>query len=166
MGVSISVFNLISKIFNVPLLNITTSFVAEDASEGLPDISSESLRSSSNPLLSPSSKFVSLLLVCLRSCVVVNFTPHQNGKLHVPDRFTLACPPLSDQDADTYTEVSVSKKEEDKVFLPAVSSALVLGTALGVGQACVLGLLAGPVLSVMGVGAVSNLIGLCRAIQT
>lgn len=164
MGVSISVFNLISKIFNVPLLNITTSFVAEDASEGLPDISSESSRSSSNPLLSPSSKFVSLLLVCLRSCVV-NFTPHQNGKLHVPDRFTLACPLLSDQDADTYTEVSVSKKEEDKVFLPAVSSALVLGTALGVGQACVLGLLAGPVLTVMGVGAVSNVIGLCREIQ-
>lgn len=68
VGVSISVFNLISKIFNVPLLNITTSFVAEDASdasEGLPDISSESSRSSSNPLLSRNSKFVNLLVVCL-----------------------------------------------------------------------------------------------------
>lgn len=30
VGVSISVFNLVSKIFNVPLLNTTTSFVAED----------------------------------------------------------------------------------------------------------------------------------------
>ncbi|XP_052171892.1 protein DETOXIFICATION 44, chloroplastic isoform X2 [Diospyros lotus] len=30
VGVSISVFNLISKLFNVPLLNITTSFVAEE----------------------------------------------------------------------------------------------------------------------------------------
>ncbi|CAM0874297.1 unnamed protein product [Alopecurus aequalis] len=29
VGVSISVFNLVSKLFNVPLLNITTSFVAE-----------------------------------------------------------------------------------------------------------------------------------------
>lgn len=84
----------------------------------------------------------------------------------MPDRFTLPGPPLSDQDADTPTEVSGSKKEEDKVFLPAVSSALVLGTALGVGQACVLALLAGPVLSVMGVGAVSHPIGLCREIQT
>jgi hypothetical protein len=31
VGVSISVFNLVSKMFNIPLLNITTSFVAEDA---------------------------------------------------------------------------------------------------------------------------------------
>ncbi|KAF3448039.1 hypothetical protein FNV43_RR08747 [Rhamnella rubrinervis] len=30
VGVSVSVFNLISKLFNVPLLNITTSFVAEE----------------------------------------------------------------------------------------------------------------------------------------
>ncbi|CAI5946598.1 unnamed protein product [Closterium sp. NIES-65] len=30
IGVSISVFNLVSKVFNFPLLNITTSFVAED----------------------------------------------------------------------------------------------------------------------------------------
>lgn len=33
VGVSISVFNLISKLFNIPLLNVTTSFVAEDASK-------------------------------------------------------------------------------------------------------------------------------------
>ena len=30
VGVSISVFNLVSKMFNLPLLSITTSFVAED----------------------------------------------------------------------------------------------------------------------------------------
>ncbi|WCJ27982.1 MATE efflux family protein [Euphorbia peplus] len=30
VGVSVSVFNLISKLFSVPLLNVTTSFVAED----------------------------------------------------------------------------------------------------------------------------------------
>ncbi|XP_057435294.1 protein DETOXIFICATION 44, chloroplastic isoform X2 [Lotus japonicus] len=30
VGVSTSVFNLVSKVFNVPLLNITTSFVAEE----------------------------------------------------------------------------------------------------------------------------------------
>ncbi|KAF7071767.1 hypothetical protein CFC21_077017 [Triticum aestivum] len=29
VGVSISIFNLVSKLFNVPLLNVTTSFVAE-----------------------------------------------------------------------------------------------------------------------------------------
>ncbi|XP_059668074.1 protein DETOXIFICATION 44, chloroplastic isoform X2 [Cornus florida] len=30
IGVSVSVFNLVSKLFNVPLLNVTTSFVAEE----------------------------------------------------------------------------------------------------------------------------------------
>ncbi|KAE8099112.1 hypothetical protein FH972_017118 [Carpinus fangiana] len=30
VGVSVSVFNLVSKLFNVPLLNITTSYVAEE----------------------------------------------------------------------------------------------------------------------------------------
>lgn len=33
VGVSVSVFNLVSKMFNLPLLNVTTSFVAEDASD-------------------------------------------------------------------------------------------------------------------------------------
>lgn len=32
-GVSVSVFNIISKLFNIPLLSITTSFVAEDISK-------------------------------------------------------------------------------------------------------------------------------------
>lgn len=30
VGVSISIFNIVSKLFNIPLLNVTTSFVAED----------------------------------------------------------------------------------------------------------------------------------------
>jgi len=48
----------------------------------------------------------------------------------------------------------VKAVENEKVFLPAISSALVLGTVLGVGQAIVLSFLAGPVLTVMGVGVV------------
>ncbi|WOL13189.1 protein DETOXIFICATION 45, chloroplastic isoform X1 [Canna indica] len=32
-GVSVSIFNIVSKIFNVPLLSVTTSFVAEDISK-------------------------------------------------------------------------------------------------------------------------------------
>lgn len=32
-GVSISIFNIISKLFNIPLLSISTSFVAEDISK-------------------------------------------------------------------------------------------------------------------------------------
>lgn len=29
-GVSISIFNIVSKVFNIPLLSVATSFVAED----------------------------------------------------------------------------------------------------------------------------------------
>ncbi|XP_028106099.1 protein DETOXIFICATION 45, chloroplastic-like [Camellia sinensis] len=32
-GVSISIFNIISKVFNIPLLSVATSFVAEDISK-------------------------------------------------------------------------------------------------------------------------------------
>jgi hypothetical protein len=32
-AVGMSVFNIISKLFNIPLLSITTSFVAEDVSK-------------------------------------------------------------------------------------------------------------------------------------
>lgn len=49
VGVSISIFNLVSKMFNLPLLNVTTSFVAEDASdkEILSDVTEVSLEPTS-----------------------------------------------------------------------------------------------------------------------
>lgn len=58
MGVSISVFNLVSKMFNIPLLNVTTSFVAEDASResSAVDILTQSQESESTPLLSADRK--------------------------------------------------------------------------------------------------------------
>uniref|UniRef100_M1ARH2 DNA-damage-inducible protein f n=1 Tax=Solanum tuberosum TaxID=4113 RepID=M1ARH2_SOLTU len=47
VGISVSVFNLISKLFNVPLLNVTTSFVAEEqaliAKDSSPDSQSKIL---------------------------------------------------------------------------------------------------------------------------
>ncbi|KAG0623195.1 hypothetical protein M758_3G155500 [Ceratodon purpureus] len=94
VGVSISVFNLVSKMFNVPLLNVTTSFVAEDASDESPG-------------------------------------------------------------SETSKDTSARATEEKKLFLPAISSALVLGTLLGVAQTFVMSFLAGPVLNIMGVGLTS-----------
>lgn len=55
VGVSVSVFNLVSKLFNVPLLNITTSFVAEEqalvskAAEDSSQIGSGNCCSRANP---------------------------------------------------------------------------------------------------------------------
>lgn len=38
-GVSMSIFNIISKLFNIPLLSVATSFVAEDISKSASRIS-------------------------------------------------------------------------------------------------------------------------------
>lgn len=42
VGVSVSVFNLVSKLFNVPLLNVTTSFVAEEQAFAIKDVNDSS----------------------------------------------------------------------------------------------------------------------------
>ncbi|KAL5752364.1 hypothetical protein ACOSP7_022550 [Xanthoceras sorbifolium] len=48
-GISISIFNIISKVFNIPLLSIATSFVAEDISRSAgKDSSSDSRKASHN----------------------------------------------------------------------------------------------------------------------
>lgn len=51
--------------------------------------------------------------------------------------------------------MDVYASKNTKPLLPAVSSALVLGTALGVMEAAVMALGAGPILTIMGVGVVS-----------
>ncbi|XP_042512273.1 protein DETOXIFICATION 44, chloroplastic isoform X2 [Macadamia integrifolia] len=48
VGVSISVFNLVSKLFNIPLLNITTSFVAEEQALVMERIDASSTSGASN----------------------------------------------------------------------------------------------------------------------
>eukprot|EP00897_Mesotaenium_endlicherianum_P010552 jgi/Mesen1/9525/ME000637S08965 len=107
VGVSISVFNLVSKVFNFPLLNVTTSFACGD--------------------------------VCGCRC--------------------------SSEGAHAHAELAGKEQEEQeqekegvepaKPVLPAVSAALVLGTAIGILEALVLAFAAGPILTAMGVPAAS-----------
>ncbi|CAK9269980.1 unnamed protein product [Sphagnum jensenii] len=96
VGVSISTFNLVSRMFNIPLLNVTTSFVADDASK--------------------------------------------------ENRVNLSSDPAS-------------PNLPGKPMLASVSSALVLGTFLGVGEAGILAFLAGPMISLMGVSVMSPMRG-------
>jgi putative MATE family efflux protein len=111
VGVSISVFNLVSKMFNLPLLNVTTSFVAEDASEK----------------------------------TVVTETPVELKGL-------LSMEALNGNE-ELQREAVITSNE--KPCLPSVSSALVLGTLLGLGEAFILTFFAGPILTAMGVNASS-----------
>ncbi|KAL3691658.1 hypothetical protein R1sor_005309 [Riccia sorocarpa] len=118
VGVSISIFNLVSKMFNLPLLNITTSFVAEDeaaAKDVSLDVPEEELESGS-------------LLTTMEDEEIELLRP---------------------------TEMYVPKSS--KPLLPSVSSALVVGTALGVMETAVLTVGAGPILSAMGVGVGSSM---------
>ncbi|EFH56000.1 mate efflux family protein [Arabidopsis lyrata subsp. lyrata] len=57
VGVSVSVFNLVSKLFNVPLLNVTTSFVAEEQAIAAKD-DSDSIETSKKVLPSVSTSLV------------------------------------------------------------------------------------------------------------
>jgi len=52
-------------------------------------------------------------------------------------------------------ESPVTNIANEKPCLPSVSSALVLGTLLGLGEAFILTFFAGPILTVMGVNEVS-----------
>lgn len=70
VGVSISVFNLVSKVCNIPLLNVTTSFVAEDASEessGVDDLT-KFQESESTPLLSANRKIFIIMYMTVMQC--------------------------------------------------------------------------------------------------
>ncbi|CAM6098793.1 unnamed protein product [Calypogeia fissa] len=114
VGVSISVFNLVSKMFNLPLLNVTTSFVAEEEA---------SAKDAQSSLLEP-----------------------------MTDR---SASPDDEVREELLRSMDVYTPRTTKPLLPAVSSALVLGTALGVVEAAVMALGAGPILTVMGVGVTS-----------
>lgn len=56
---------------------------------------------------------------------------------------------------EEHWEAPVVMRPDEKPCLPSVSSALVLGTLLGLGEAFILTVLAGPILTAMGVNAVS-----------
>eukprot|EP00252_Welwitschia_mirabilis_P004030 TRINITY_DN1417_c0_g1_i2.p1 TRINITY_DN1417_c0_g1~~TRINITY_DN1417_c0_g1_i2.p1 ORF type:complete len:569 (+),score=111.18 TRINITY_DN1417_c0_g1_i2:348-2054(+) len=100
VGVSISIFNIVSKLFNIPLLNVTTSFVAED----------EALVSRQNKADKSSNE-------------------------------------STEEDA-AYSSPSNSNQ---KLRLPAVSTALILAVSLGIAETIVLILGAGYFINTMGI---------------
>lgn len=120
VGVSIAVFNLVSKLLNFPVLNLTTSFVAEEAIDSGNAVELESGAKSDD---------------------------------------------LSDGDDESSMSLVGNKKEgvkkesngSEKRVLPAVSTALVIGSALGFLEFVVLTLGSGPILDIMGVSMNSNM---------
>ncbi|KAH7387646.1 hypothetical protein KP509_16G034400 [Ceratopteris richardii] len=102
VGVSIAVFNLVSKLLNFPVLNLTTSFVAEAA-------------------LKPE---------------------------YAEDQISVL---------DTVSSARNRTNRTQKIVIPAVSTALVVGSALGILELVVMMLGARPILELMGVSMSSNM---------
>ncbi|KAH9301912.1 hypothetical protein KI387_013495, partial [Taxus chinensis] len=131
VGVSIAIFNQVSKVFNFPLVSVTTSLVAEE------DATTEMVIEGSNieKSLKESATYdeIELLISSTHSLDSNGNTSKANTIL-----------------SSTITESSVEKR-----VLPSVSSALVIGGALGILQAFILILGAKPILNIMGVNAES-----------
>ncbi|KAH7445128.1 hypothetical protein KP509_02G108200 [Ceratopteris richardii] len=83
VGVSIQVFNLVAKIFNVPLLSTTTSFVAEDAA--LHEGSSMNLRAGKRVVPAVTSAlFLALMLALVESALLLLGVPVILTLMNVP----------------------------------------------------------------------------------
>ncbi|KAH9309170.1 hypothetical protein KI387_037081 [Taxus chinensis] len=113
VGVSISIFNIVSKLFNIPLLNVTTSFVAEE----------EASRDGGEKDQAYSRK----------------------GKNYTRSNTSHRSLEHNDKIQEAFTEGN------NRLQLPAVSTALVLAAGLGAVEAVALTLGAGYFLNFMGV---------------
>lgn len=119
VGVSVAVFNLVSKLLNLPVLNLTTSFVAEEASNA--GVAGD-----------------------------LELTTHFDSS-YVDDQSLVG--PVEKK------KVQVRKVTDEKKVLPAVSTALIIGSALGILELAVLTVGSGPILTIMGVSVSSNMRG-------
>eukprot|EP00249_Psilotum_nudum_P013537 c24385_g1_i1 orf=167-2071(+) len=117
VGVSMSIFNLVTKLFNIPLINVTTSFVAED--DASTDVKCPTFQKE-------------------KAGHVFRVNEHLNESGDHA-RF----------ETSSTKEVVTSKSKRQ--LLPAVSTALIVATLVGVVEAAILTLGAGPILNMMGV---------------
>eukprot|EP00250_Pteridium_aquilinum_P007817 c17462_g1_i1 orf=282-2039(+) len=122
VGVSIAVFNLVSKLLNFPVLNLTTSFVAEEA-----------IDSGNASELELEAKF--------------------DDSRDAEDQSLLK--PVGTKKERAREGIDGSEKR----VLPAVSTALLVGSAIGLLELVVLTVGSGPVLGIMGVSRDSNMRG-------
>lgn len=130
VGVSIAVFNLVSKLLNFPVLNLTTSFVAEEATD-----------TGNVGELEMGTDFDDL-----------SAAQEQDPFISVKD-IEVPVSRVGNKKVRAVEETDGSKKRN----LPAVSTALVVGSVLGFLELVVLTVGAGPILGIMGVSVDSNM---------
>ncbi|KAI3873488.1 hypothetical protein MKW98_008140 [Papaver atlanticum] len=135
-GVSVSIFNIISKLFNIPLLGVATSFVAEDISKNAMNEYSASGESIGG--LNSQQGLVYMYLWSLEIYILVKPVSSHN-------------PSLMHADGRRPTEV-LEKKQ-----LASVSTAILLSVAIGIFEALALYVGAGFFLNMMGISSASSM---------
>lgn len=133
VGVSIAIFNQVSKVFNFPLVSVTTSLVAEE------DATIEMFSLESPPDIEKPIK-ESLTATEKEVQISTNYSLELKGNTSKVNLIL----------GSTETDSSIEKR-----ILPSVSSALVIGGALGILQALFLILGANAILKIMGVSTES-----------
>lgn len=129
VGVSIAIFNQVSKVAIYPLVSVTTSFVAEEDA-----VCSNILEEKGNVDLEKSS-------------TVIDDRKESAPYSEVSDASKIGCDLSSI--VNNCTDLSTARKK--RKFVPSVSTALVVGAVLGILQAILLIVTAKFVLHVMGV---------------
>ncbi|XP_061959315.1 protein DETOXIFICATION 42 isoform X2 [Populus nigra] len=133
VGVSIALFNQVSRIAIFPLVSVTTSFVAEEDAIGRvspEEEDSESLETGS--------------------------TVNSENKELIPQNYSAEGPYKAKSPVSSF---GIDKIENERRCIPSASSALVIGAILGLIQAIFLISGAKPLLNFMGVGSDSSMLG-------
>lgn len=133
VGVSIALFNQVSRIAIFPLVSVTTSFVAEE--DTIRSVSSEAQESE-----------------CLEACSIENaenmeLIPQNESSDHLSELIQISS-----------FKVSKFDQMPRRRHIPSASSALVIGSVLGLLQAIFLISAAKPLLNFMGVGSDSPML--------
>lgn len=139
-GVSISLFNIISKLFNIPLLSVATSFVAEDIAKNASSFSMSGRYD--NTRLTKTNLFIKSWFI--KSC--------KSGMVKL-----FECLGILFFYEEDHSNGRSSNNAVEKVQLSSVSTALVLAVGIGIFEATALIFGAGPLLSLMGISPVWNL---------
>ncbi|KAL6516297.1 Protein DETOXIFICATION 42 [Orobanche gracilis] len=130
VGISIALFNQVSRIAIFPLVSVTTSFVAEEDTIAKMTLDSKDCESLEND---------------------------SENKMLIPPQKGMTAEKMYNNSDSAYKSFEIAKPNQGKKQIASASSALIIGTILGLIQAAFLILAAKPLLSFMGVKSDSQM---------
>ena len=143
-GLSMSIFNIISKVFNIPLLSVATSFVAED-------ISKSASKESNSGETTTDARISSLELQSMPYWV-----PHLHWEKKKNMKHKINDPEYWISFSIWNNWCTAFGGMGEKKLLPSVSTALLLSAAIGTFEALAMYLGSGIFLNIMGISSVSK----------